>query len=40
MAEASTDGEALVGLGKELAQAEQDVSDLEERWLEAAEAAQ
>jgi ATP-binding cassette subfamily F protein uup len=40
MAEASTDGEALVGLGKELAQAEQDVADLEERWLEAAEAAQ
>ena len=38
MAEASTDGDALVDLGKDLAAAEQTVADLEDRWLEAAEA--
>jgi len=40
MVDAATDGEALVDLGKELARAEQNLADLEERWLEAAEAAQ
>lgn len=41
MAEASTDGEALVGLGRGLStHTEQEVSDLEDRWLEATEAAQ
>ncbi len=40
MVTAATDGEALVELGKELAQAEQDVASLEDRWLEAAEAVE
>lgn len=40
MVDAATDGEALVDLGKELARAEQNLADLEERWLEVAEAAQ
>ncbi len=39
MAEAATDGEALVGLGRDLAQAQTDLEALETRWLEAADEA-
>lgn len=37
MAAAATDGDALVGLGRQLAVAEADLEQLEQRWLEAAE---
>ncbi len=40
MAEAATDGEALIGLGRDLSAAQVDLEALEERWLAAAEAAQ
>ena len=40
MLEAATDGDALVGLGRDLAGAEAELAQLEERWLEAAEAVE
>ena len=40
MADAATDGEALVGLGKDLADAQRDLEALENRWLEVAEQAE
>lgn len=39
MAEAATDGESLVQLGRELSAAQEQLSQLEERWLRAAEEA-
>jgi ATP-binding cassette subfamily F protein uup len=39
MARSATDGEALVGLGRDLSQAQDDLESLEERWLEAADEA-
>lgn len=38
MAQAATDGQALVSLGRDLAAAETELEDLEHRWLNAAEA--